>query len=412
MGNVRTHLQDEVLEDFVVYGELASELVIPVVHEDAVVPEVVGTGYELGLVVGTAHLYGRVIGNRQFAQDEIFPAGVGGPGGLQFLNGRIIDTVGIHGAHVLRDKTGVNLRLVLGDGHEDGIVPQVELGRHLREGGLLADADAGLSGSGFVGRDEDDAVGAAGSVDGRRGGILQDFHGHDVLRIDLGEIAGIAEGETVHDQERRIGAVHGGITPDPDRGGCARFLGVVGHLDAGHASLHEGLDGMGRLDNELFGVEGRHGACQVALLHAAITDGYGFFQHEGGLVEDNVHDRPAVDRKSSIFVAKTAHRECRIGSHAVNGPGAILATDRILVRTGDEYRSAGNRFAVLVADRSGYLGCRLGMGGACRKDQNRCDCKEKTCNSLFHVVDYWLVKKSSKLSRGQVATPTYRSAPP
>ena len=169
---------------------------------------------------------------------------------------------------------------------------------------------------------------------------------------------------------------------------------------------------MGRFDDEFFGIEGCHGSRQVALLHAAITDGDGLFQPEGGLVEDNVDDGPAVDRKSSVFVAKAAHRERRIGGHAVNGPGAILATDRILVRTGDEYRSAGNGLAVRVADRSGHPACSLGMRGDCRKDQNRCDCKEKTCNSLFHVVNYWLVKKSSRSLRGQVATPTYRSAPP
>ena len=382
--DVRARRQDEVLEDPLVHGEPAAELLIVVIDKDAVVPVVVGTGHEVGLVVGAAHLHGRIVGNGLLAQDQVFPAGVGGPGRLQFLDGRVVNAVGVDGAHVLRGEAGVDLGLVLGDGHQHGIVPQVQLGGHLRQRGLLPDAHAGAVAAGLVGGDEDDAVRTAGTVDGRCARILQDLHGDDVLRIDLGQVAGVAEREAVHDQERGVGTVHGGITSHAHDGRRARFLGVVGDLDTRHAALHEGFDGIGGLGGQVFGRQGGHRTGEVALLHAAVTDGDRLLQHDGRFVQDHVDEGLAVHRDGRILVAEAAHREGGVRCHAFYGPGAVITADRILVRSGDEHCSAGNGVAVLVHDRSADALDGLGMAQTRAQQEQRNDCKEKGYNLLLH----------------------------
>ena len=390
--DVRARAQDEVLEQPLVHGEPAAELLIVVIDEDTVVPVVVGAGHEVGLVVGTAHLHGGVVGNRLLAQDQVLPAGVGGPGRLEFLNGRIVNAVGVDGAHIQRGEAGVDLGLVLGDGHQHGIVPQVQLGGHLRQRGLLPDAQAGAVAARLVGGDEDDAVRAAGTVDGRCARVLQDLHGDDVLRVDLGEVTGIAEGEAVHDQERSVGTVHGGVTSHAHDGRRARFLGVVGHLDARHAALHEGFDGVGGLGGQVFGRQGGDGTGEVALLHAAVTDGDRLLQHDGRFVQDHVDEGLAVHRNGRILVAEAAHRKGGVRGHAFYAPGAVITADRILVRSGDEHCSAGNGVAVLVHDRSAETLDGLGMAQARAQQEQRNDCKEKGNNLLLHSVDYWFVK--------------------
>ena len=382
--DVRARGQDEVLEQPLVDRETAAELLVVVIDEDTVVPVVVGAGHEVGLVVGAAHLHGGVVGNRLVAQDQVLPAGVGGPGRHEFLDGRIVHAVGVDGAHVLRGEAGVDLGLVLGDGHQHGIVPQVQLGGHLRQRGLLPDAQAGSVPAGLVGGDEDDAVRAAGSVDGRCARVLQDFHGDDVLRVDLGQVAGVAEGEAVHDQERSVGTVHGGVTSHAHDGRRARFLGVVGHLDTGHAALHEGLDGVGRLGGQVFGRQGGDGTGEVALLHAAVTDGDRLLQHDGRFVQDHVDEGLAVHRDGRILVAEAAHREGGVRGHALYGPGAVITADRILVRSGDEHCSAGNRVAVLVHDCAAEPLDGLGMARTRAQQEQRNDCKEKGNNLLLH----------------------------
>ena len=382
--DVRARRQDEVLEDPLVHGDPAAELLIVVIDEDAVVPVVVGAGQEIGLVVGAAHLHGGVVGDRLVAEDQVFPAGVGGPGRLEFLDGRIVNAVGVDGAHVLRGEAGVDLGLVLGDGHQHGIVPQIQLGGHLGQGGLLPDAHAGAVAAGLVGGDEDDAVRAAGSVDGRCARILQHFHGDDVLRVDLGQVAGVAEGEAVHDQERGVGTVHGGVTSHAHDGRSTGFLGVVRHLDTRHTALHEGFDGVGGLGGQVFGRQGGHRTGEVALLHAAVTDGDRLLQHDGRFVQDHVDEGLAVHRDGRILVAEAAHREGGVRCHAFYGPGAVITADRILVRSGDEHCSAGNGVAVLVHDRSAEALDGLGMARARAQQKQRNDCKEKGYNLLLH----------------------------
>ena len=382
--DVRARGEDEVLEQPLVHGEASAELLIVVVDEDAVVPIVVGAGHEVGLVVGTAHLDGGVVRDRLAAQDQVLPAGVGGPGRLEFLDGRIVHTVGVDGAHVLRGEAGIDLGLVLGDGHQHGIVPQVQLGGHLRQRGLLPDAQAGAVAACLVGGDEDDAVRAAGSVDGRCARVLQDLHGDDVLRVDLGQVAGVAEGEAVHDQERGVGTVHGGVTSHAHDGRRARFLGIVGDLDTRHAALHEGFDGVGRLGGQVLGRQGGDGAGEVALLHAAVADGDRLLQHDGRFVQDHGDEGLSVHRNGRVLVAEAAHGKRGARGNTLNGPGAVVTADRILVRSGDEHCSAGNGVAVLVHYRSAEALDGLGMARPRAQQEQRNDCKEKGNNLLLH----------------------------
>ena len=117
----------------------------------------------------------------------------------------LIVLAGIGDHVVLRDKTAV------------GTEPRIEFHHCLASLALL-------------GGDEDDAVCSAVSVDGGSRSILEDGHGLDVVRVDVGD--GSAVGSAVNHDERAVACAKRSDTTDADgRGAAGRVTGGGDDLD-------------------------------------------------------------------------------------------------------------------------------------------------------------------------------------
>ena len=137
---------------------------------------------------------------------------------------------------VMADGGAVDLALPIGIGSAKGIDRSlvhtgVEIGDEAAElvpihdlDGLLAHAggdstivgDLGsLVGAALLGRDDDDAVGTARSIDGGSGGVLQDVEALDIGRVDHRKEVGktldsvVVHCQSVDNDERIVGSVEG-----------------------------------------------------------------------------------------------------------------------------------------------------------------------------------------------------------
>ena len=135
---------------------------------------------------------------------------------------------------------------------------------HEIEGSLGLEADLGRAHLAPLGRDQDNAVGGAGAVEGRRAGILQDVDGLDVIVVDLAHV--IPE-LAVYDHQRRAAAVEVGTAAEDDGRRCRRVTGSLDDPETGNCTGQrrcrigegtdrEGLlvhlgDGVGQLGTEL-----------------------------------------------------------------------------------------------------------------------------------------------------------------
>ena len=108
------------------------------------------------------------------------------------------------------------------------------------------------------------------TVQGGGGGILQDGHGLDVGRVQVGDVAGVRH--AIQHVERGGGAVDGSDTADADaRVVTRRSVGAV-YLDAGHRAFEGGGDGRGRAVGDLLGADRGDGARKGGPLGGAVGD--------------------------------------------------------------------------------------------------------------------------------------------
>lgn len=138
-----------------------------------------------------------------------------------------------------------------------------------------------LAGLTALGGDDHHTVGAARTVDGRSGGILQDVDAGDIVGIqEVERVAGrsgadtavvhvarglvAAERHTVHYEERVVAAANGGRTADTDVDTAAGFAVVVGDAHTGCAALDQ-LLGRDNVAVEILFGDRRNGAGRVAL---------------------------------------------------------------------------------------------------------------------------------------------------
>ena len=147
----------------------------------------------------------------------------------------------------------------------------------------------------FLGLDQDDAIGAAGAVDGGRRSILQDLDRLDVVGIDLRP--GPVERNAVEDDQRLVGSRDGVVAADA-RHGVGSFRVGTGHgnVQAGHGTLQR-LDEVGRRALfQLLGTERGHRTGHVAFFLGTVTHDHGLFEHVHVFLEDNVDRTEVLDR--------------------------------------------------------------------------------------------------------------------
>ena len=207
-----------------------------------------------------------VVADDAGAVEEVLPVGI---------DGRVLvtDLVGIlAGELTQRDELGSVHHRIL-----DGVLEaDVVVEAHLR----------GLSGDALVGGDQDDTVGAAGTVDGRGGGVLQDVHALDVARGDVGE--GTHERHTVQDDERVVGGGEGTVAADADLEAGARTGVGLGHLHAGHTAVEGAGEVAGGHFTQVVTTHRGDGTGHVRLAGGTVTDDHEGVQGLGIVGEDDV----------------------------------------------------------------------------------------------------------------------------
>ena len=141
-----------------------------------------------------------------------------------------------------------------------------------------------------LGRDEDDAGGALGTVDGRRGGILDDRDVVHVGGVDVLEVAFHAV-----DEYQRRAAVDGVPSADVQRRRLARTAGGRSDVQARDRALEHVGDIQGRAVLDGVCLDDGDGAGQVGLFLGAVTDDDDFVQRGRFLAEDDVQPALAGD---------------------------------------------------------------------------------------------------------------------
>ena len=233
----------------VAQGEHVPGGVVGAGHADIVVLDAGGTVH-LILPVQQAHLGvagGIGMGALEIVADIAEPAVVV-VDGVGAGTGRAGDLeVGHTGGVVVGDAAGRILGQVVGVHLADGPLHPLRGGEHvdlLLEGGDTVgggEVHARFALLALAGGDDDDAVGTAGAVDGGGSGVLEDFDGGDIIRV---EALHVALGHAVDHVERVVAGADGGGTADADLGIGAR-LGVGDlDIDTGELAL-EGLFGTG-----------------------------------------------------------------------------------------------------------------------------------------------------------------------
>ena len=263
-------------------------------------------------------------------------------------------------------------------------VPEVLVGREelvrrieVVGGELRAHVDGAVAFLAALGGHEDHAVRRTGTVDGGRTGVLEDFDGLDVVRVDVTEAGTLG---TVDDDERGTGPVEVGTAAENHRRGGAR---VTGGLPDGEAGNGTG-EGLGRVRMHTGGedvlLDGGDGVRHLrAELAAAVGGNHRLFE-EVLVVGHHDVERTAVPGNLSRGVTDAgddedvAHLRIRLDEltldvrHHAGGDGSSL----------DQDGGHDDRLALCVLHRS-LAGPVLGEEVASSQEHDakqRKDCKQ------------------------------------
>ena len=172
-----------------------------------------------------------------------------------------------------------------------------------------------------LGRDQDHARGTSRTVDGRRGGILDDG---DALYVGGVEVLEVAL-HTVHQYER-VAAVDGIAAADVDRGGLAGTSGSGSDVQARDGTLQHVTHIQRGTVLEIVGLDDGHGARQVGLLRGTVTDDDGIFQHVIVFLEQHHDLLASLDGNLLRLIAQAGDLEDSVGVDG-DGEGAIRVGD-------------------------------------------------------------------------------------
>ena len=156
---------------------------------------------------------------------------------------------------------------------------------------LEGDSGVTLASRALLGRDDDDAVRSAASVDGRGRSVLQHGNAGDIVGVEVVEVVDGVD-DSVHDEQRLIGRGDGTGTADSD--GSGRTRGAVG----GHkvSTCDTALEGVVRGKHwralDILHLDVGHGAREVLFLHGAVSDHNHLVQHIAVFLESEVVNGP------------------------------------------------------------------------------------------------------------------------
>ena len=212
---------------------------------------------------------------------------------------------------------------------------------------LAVEGHGGITGLGALGRHHDDTVGTAGTVQGVRGGILQDADRLDVGRVQVVDIAFV--GHAVNDPQRRLVGIQRAVTADVDRLTGTRATRSRVELYTGDLA-DQGILYVGRLRLD-----------QVVRLDDFGRSGEGLFLGRTECHDDHVVDRLRIflQRYVNRGLAGNGNQHVRI-AHERHLQGAVCrgrervaavhACGRADMRAVNQDRRADNRVAFRVGN--------------------------------------------------------------
>ena len=330
-----------------------------------VVAVVVGVEDTLLIVIVATYVVADVL--RTAADAEVDAAG----GGMLLEDG--VDPV-YDRVEIRVGPAEVEALLVVGDGGlaaEVGVEavvvvhPLLRAGE-LRQAGRADHAGLGLEGDlrfglgAALGGDEDDTVGAADTVEGRRGRILEDGEGCDVLRVDEVHVAF----HTVDEHQRLAVGAEGVHTADPEVSAGARLTGLLHDDDTGQFTG----EGGGQLADghlELFHVDRGDGTDDGGLALGTVGDHDNFLQHVGLRHELDADVGLLAHGNFLVGVADEAGDEDVAGLH-MDGEAAVRVGHSAAGFALDGHAGAGKRLAGLIHHRTLNLPV-LRQGGQARR---------------------------------------------
>ena len=258
------------------------------------------------------------------AGDFFEPVGVGAIEGTDVAGGILVDHI---------------LKLGGGEGHgarSDRL-----------HAGLSVVFDRSLAGLGPASGDDDNTVGAAGTVDSGGGTVFEHVDGFNLLEVDAADI-GI--GHAIDDDERALaGSERSGASEQQLEGGVWIAAVGVGDGQTSYLTLeHSGSRGEGSFV-EVVDSQADHGAGEFLFGGAAVADDYRFFEKGGGGGLETYHHagRGGVGREDEVVVPHERYGDgCALG-HA-EGEGAVDVGHGVVAPSHEN--GTRNRLFVLVED--------------------------------------------------------------
>ena len=207
----------------------------------------------------------------------------------------------------------------------------------------------GLADRSLIGTDQDDTIGAAGTVDGRGRGILENVDALDVVGGDFRQAS--HERNAVQHDERVVRCGERTLAADTDGGGLAR-LGRGGlHIHAGDTA-HQGIGHViGRNLAQVVAAHGHDGTGHILAAGRTVTDDDRGFELLGIIFEDDVDPAAALDGNADGGVAHAGDLE-NCGGSRLEGIRTIDARDGAVGRIHDHHGRARDRRTALVRDRT------------------------------------------------------------
>ena len=202
---------------------------------DALVVKIIKTQIDRRLVGGVGQRGRRIIDHGR-AHTEVGPVGVRPLALLDLDERRIVGAV-IVLPRIEGRQSGIG-QLLVGDlRHLQRIAPDIEFIGELADGGPVVHRNLGRSAFGGAGLDQNHAVGAAGTVDGRGGSVFQNLDRLNVRGVDLRQVAGIADGKSVHHDQRSVRTVERTVAANAHHGPRPGVLRSIHDLQSRSTAL-------------------------------------------------------------------------------------------------------------------------------------------------------------------------------
>lgn len=223
---------------------------------------------------------------------------------------------------------------------------------------------------GSLGRQQDDAEGSAGAVDGRRRGVLQHGDRLDVVGVDRRHVGLHAvdqhEGRTAG-TDRVLGAA------DADRGRTVGLAVGEGHRQSRNGALERTGDAHRRTGALLkrLGREGLDGTDDVAAFLDAVADDHDLLEAGVVLLERDVDTGLVADGPGLGFVTDVA--ECQgFVLRSLDRVETVGVGRRTASGAGNDDGGAEDGISLVVFDGARYAPVPLGQNGQGEESQDEC----------------------------------------